>query len=430
MEPSSSSASFTSLNNSTLSSDFPPPQSSYSQQHHGFPPPYFPPNIPPPPPYATNQQPHYAHNFNPYGAPSGYQQFRPGSSNYPFFPYQGGVGQYQQGPSGVGMASDPSSPIESTFFFGSAGGSGSRGDESGSPLSFPQPVQGGPIIEEECDSSPEEGKKNSRRKYWSEEENIRLVSAWLNNSNDPVKGNDKKFDHYWKEVTNEYNKYSPRDHRRLVPQCKSHWNKNAPKVTKFNSCWHRMKSAHGSGESDEQILERAHAVYKNENKEKPFLFEYWWRVVKDQPKWARVYPLQNKRLKLNASGAYTSSSNQDTDEASAAAANPRPPGRNMSRAKLKGKGKSTAQCLTDRLSNETVQVFNDSQLKKTEAIEKMASATTEHAKAIADQNNIDKMSKYIQLMTIDTRNFCPAEKARHDMVLNYFTKELFPGDES
>ncbi|KAF8661053.1 hypothetical protein HU200_057151 [Digitaria exilis] len=120
-----------------------------------------------------------------------------------------------------------------------------------------------------------------------------------------------------------------------------------------------MKSAHGSGESDEQILERAHAVYKSENSQKPFLFEYWWRVIKDQPKWARVYPLENKRLKLNASGAYTSSSNQDTDEASPAA-NPRPPGRNISRAKLKGKIKSNSQCLGDRLSNETVQVFNDS----------------------------------------------------------------------
>lgn len=60
----------------------------------------------------------------------------------------------------------------------------------------------------------------------------------------------------------------------------------------------------------------------------------------------------------------------------------------------------------------------------------MASATTEHAKAIAEQNNLEKMSKYLQLMTTYTTNFRAAEKARRDMVLNYFTKELFPGDES
>ena len=69
-------------------------------------------------------------------------------------------------------------------------------------------------------------------------------------------------------------------------------------------------------------MERAHAVFRSENSEKSFLFEYWWRVVKDQPKWGRVYPLngvENKRTKINAEGAYTSSSNQDTDEASATA---------------------------------------------------------------------------------------------------------------
>jgi len=135
-----------------------------------------------------------------------------------------------------------------------------------------------------------------------------------------------------------------------------------------------------------------------------------------------------RSLFLNLYKEATSSSNQDIDEASAPA-NPWPPGRNISRAKPKGNSKLRSQCLADRLSNETVQIFNDSQLKKTEAIEKMALATTEHAKAIADQNNLDKM-EYIQLMTIDTTNLSAAEKARHDKVLNYFTKELFPGDES
>jgi len=45
------------------------------------------------------------------------------------------------------MASDPSFPVGSTFFFGGTGGSGSRGDESASPLSIPQPVQGGTLLQ-------------------------------------------------------------------------------------------------------------------------------------------------------------------------------------------------------------------------------------------------------------------------------------------
>jgi len=35
-----------------------------------------------------------------------------------------------------------------------------------------------------------------------------------------------------------------------------------------------MKRAHGSGESDDQVMERAHAIYKIEAKEKPFTFDY------------------------------------------------------------------------------------------------------------------------------------------------------------
>lgn len=55
------------------------------------------------------------------------------------------------------------------------------------------------------------------------------------------------------------------------------------------------------------------------NTEKPFPFEYWWRVVKDEPKWLNrdvaAVLRNNMRNKLSASGAYTSSSNQDIEEA-------------------------------------------------------------------------------------------------------------------
>ncbi|KAF8730914.1 hypothetical protein HU200_016786 [Digitaria exilis] len=39
--------------------------------------------------------------------------------------------------------------------------------------------------------------RSDRRLNWSNEEDIRLVSAWLHNSIDPVDGNDKKSDQYW-----------------------------------------------------------------------------------------------------------------------------------------------------------------------------------------------------------------------------------------
>ncbi|CAL4997861.1 unnamed protein product [Urochloa decumbens] len=47
--------------------------------------------------------------------------------------------------------------------------------------------------------------RSDRRLNWSNEEDIRLVSALLHNSIDPIDGNDKKADQYWSDVTSTYN---------------------------------------------------------------------------------------------------------------------------------------------------------------------------------------------------------------------------------
>jgi hypothetical protein len=65
-------------------------------------------------------------------------------------------------------------------------------------------------------------------------------------------------------------------------------------------------------------MKSAHAAYKGAAKKKrPFALKYWWKTVKDQPKWSKAYTIKemmNKRTKVNASEAYTSS-NQDSEDA-------------------------------------------------------------------------------------------------------------------
>ena len=91
--------------------------------------------------------------------------------------------------------------------------------------------------------------------------------------------------------------------------------------------------------------------------------------------------MMNKRSRLNASGAY-SSSNQDNEDADLAA-RCRPPGRNTSKAQQKGKGKSVHSELT--ISNENVRLFNELQLRKAIAAEKMAEATLAKGQAAQDK---------------------------------------------
>ncbi|CAN6361707.1 unnamed protein product, partial [Urochloa humidicola] len=59
-----------------------------------------------------------------------------------------------------------------------------------------------------------ETSRTTKRRHWSHEEEVRLASAWLNNSNDSIRGNDKKGDTFWKDITAEFNSNAPADRQR------------------------------------------------------------------------------------------------------------------------------------------------------------------------------------------------------------------------
>jgi hypothetical protein len=163
----------------------------------------------------------------------------------------------------------------------------------------------------------------------------------LNNSVDPIDGNDKKAEYYWKSVAAEFNSNTPPNRRRTVVQCKTHWGGVKKEITKFCGVYSRVRSTWSSGHSDDMIMESAHKRFKSENNEKPFTLEYMWREIKDQPKWRRILEEEekkNKRTKISESGAYTSSSNQDTEE-DTSHREKHPQGQKKAKAKLKEKGK-------------------------------------------------------------------------------------------
>jgi hypothetical protein len=133
------------------------------------------------------------------------------------------------------------------LFFGAAGGSSLRGDESGSPLSAAQYIHQAISIDEGSEDGEEQ---KARRKKWCKEQNLQLVGAWLKHSTDPIHGNNKKTYHYWKKVTHEFNKYSCKAERRTIVQCKNHWNMTSTMVAKFNAALLTMRRVHVSGQSD------------------------------------------------------------------------------------------------------------------------------------------------------------------------------------
>ncbi|XP_044965024.1 glutathione S-transferase T3-like [Hordeum vulgare subsp. vulgare] len=75
-------------------------------------------------------------------------------------------------------------------------------------------------IKEKDDSNGVECARTEKRLLWTKDEDLRLVGAWLNNSNDPIQSNYKKNDQYWKEVAAVYNSTTPKNRERLVKQVK------------------------------------------------------------------------------------------------------------------------------------------------------------------------------------------------------------------
>ena len=124
---------------------------------------------------------------------------------------------------------------------------------------------------------------------------------------------------------------------------------------------------------------------QKKKKGKSFTLEYWWRVVKDQPKWAKRFENQeivaNKRLKQTESGAYTSSGNQESEDIETTERS-RPEGQKKAKAKLKGKEKKLTQEMSlESLKAERMKVYHEATLRRAEAVEKAAQATKEKANA-------------------------------------------------
>ncbi|KAF2920011.1 hypothetical protein DAI22_08g178600 [Oryza sativa Japonica Group] len=350
-------------------------------------------------------------NFHPFGAPTNYQPY--GNSTPSFNGFQQQAHWLQSTPMSFQGFRPPENCVYSPNQI--VGSASSHGSESASQCPARHEENNVVNIEESSDNSEEAGRRGTRVN-WTKEENIRLLSSWLNNSVDPIKGNDQKSEYYWKAVAAEFNSNTSRSNRkRIAVQCKTHWGGVKKEIGKFCGAYSRVRRTFRSGYSDDMIMEKAHIIFKSENNEKPFTLEYMWRELKDQPKWRRVLEedSKNKRTKISETGAYTSSSNQDTEEETSRKEK-RPEGQKKAKAKLKGRGKNAAPSpLGDQPCQDFV-LYNEAIKLKAEAMLKSAEAAS---KAAESKEGTNKNGE-------DTSNFSEAKLKRHEAVLEKLATEL------
>ncbi|XP_010445970.1 PREDICTED: glutathione S-transferase T3-like [Camelina sativa] len=175
---------------------------------------------------------------------------------------------------------------------------------SSMPLHFSPSSDSEDCIELTVDENEEDGGRGIRKR-WIAEEDVNLISAWLNTSNDPVVSNEQQLQSFWKRVADYYkaNDRSSGSIARGPSQCKARWNKINHSVNKFVGCYAQASSSRKSGESKDDVLSMAYELFKNDM-DKPFLLGHCWRELKHDQKWI-TEECSHRRTKLTSEGAYS-----------------------------------------------------------------------------------------------------------------------------
>ncbi|XP_062019370.1 glutathione S-transferase T3-like [Rosa rugosa] len=127
-------------------------------------------------------------------------------------------------------------------------------------------------------------KSKSRSTNYSVQEDILLVSAWLNIGLDPVKGNDQKSTAYWARIAEYYHKNKTFETNRDASSLQHRWSAIQAAVNKFCGYYEQILNRPQSGETEQDKLQRAKKMYR-EREKVAFLQEHNWNILKYEQKW-------------------------------------------------------------------------------------------------------------------------------------------------
>ncbi|CAD6237599.1 unnamed protein product [Miscanthus lutarioriparius] len=273
-----------------------------------------------------------------------------------------------------------------------------------------------------------EDERTERRLNWTKPEDVRLASAWLRNSKDPVDGTDRKADQYWTDVTEEYNKSTEVCCRRNRNQLKIRWDRVKKPVMDFHGCWNRTTKVYRSGVSDDQLMEIAEKMYASEHNDKEFTLKHFWKVVRNERKWS-AYVKKEQEKEKNKSAADSPSQVVNLED------NPkiRPIGHKKAKAELYGKKKTPEafSAITDKLDKfiEVSTLARKDREKMAETQQIMAKSKVEAArltdKAAEKQLKCKMLDTYRELLLAPTTNMNAHALAEREKALESMRLVLF-----
>ncbi|TVU34389.1 hypothetical protein EJB05_16221, partial [Eragrostis curvula] len=137
-----------------------------------------------------------------------------------------------------------------------------------------------------------------------EEEDILLVSAWLNVSMDAIQGVEQPQGKYWARIHEYFHEHKTFESNRTESSLMNRWSGLQHDVNVFCGCVTRIEGRNRSGESYDDKIASACSMFKAEDKKhRKFPFMHCWKILKDKPKWI-------ERRKEIGSAKYTSNKKQ------------------------------------------------------------------------------------------------------------------------
>ncbi|WVZ79188.1 hypothetical protein U9M48_026796 [Paspalum notatum var. saurae] len=294
------------------------------------------------------------------------------------------------------------------------------------PQPFPDPMahaalgsKGKPVI----NNGDDDDVRTEKRLSWKPEEDLRLVSAWLDYSNDPVSGNGKKNEQYWGDVLAYYNSTTSTKRKRKVKHLKDRFQKIKRWVGFF--CWSLKKAASidASEQSDDQLIEKAMQLYFDDYKEGPFVVLHCWKALRDEPKWHALLEDLEKSNKRKLGDEGEVGNNTPTPE------DTRETGHTIvtKEAKKHCNGKGKVRADTDL--KEDMKKFMDIQVaakkRHDQFVEVQLRVSDAKVEAARLKREAAMLKTYTSFMSMDTKEMTDELKAEHMIGLKLLREKLF-----
>ncbi|CAL4993194.1 unnamed protein product [Urochloa decumbens] len=299
--------------------------------------------------------------------------------------------------------------------------------------------------------------RTERRIMWTIDEDVRVMSAWIEHSTDSTVGADRAGGHYWGEVVDTYNKTTPPLRRRNQKQCKDRWHKINKWTDLFECAYVKARRVFTSGYNDQMWIDAAHKFYLDDNKDMvpplgPYVLMEVWKICRDVPKW-KTYNEDLKNARKRKTFHLEGDSQEDDkvpDEMPKRPMGQKAAKRAALAANGKLKGSSSSDDGQSKESPIDLDKFdryskfqkenNEKRMKLLDRQEKLSSEKLEAtriahltAQEYKEGKKLEKESKmmetYINLMSQDTSSMSAEEREQRVSMMKYLMKTLFPASD-